>query len=816
MLEALLTAPAANGPVQAPALLAGDWVTGGPVVERRRAVRPPHRQSPPSAAGPDAVRAAVAYAATAARDIARLAPAARADILDRAAALARRSPGRVRPAARAGARQAGQGRPRRDWTGSPTRSPSAPPRPGRSAARCCRSPAGRRGVGNTALTYRAPAGVALAITPFNAPANLLAHKLGASFAAGNTTIVKAPPQAPAVSAAVVGAAARRRRARRGGPAAARRRRGRRGPVRGARGRRHQLHRQRGDRGGGRPRRRRQAARPRARRQRGHDRLRGRRHRPSPPRSAPAPATATPGRAASRCSGSTSTGPGTTSSWTPSTAEVGELRRRRPARPAAPTSGPWWTTTRPSGSCPGRPRRPPAAPRSRPGGTRDGATVDPDHRRRPAGRRRRGDGTRCSARWSSVLPYDDFDAVLDRLQRQPVRPAGRPVHPRHRPDHHRLAGARGRRAGRQRLVQLPARPRAVRRRQGLRLRPGVAALDDRGLHRRQDAAAARRLDLGREDVMTDRTTRPTGAVTADWSAPAASAYGVEYVFGTCGHTNIAAARRAGRSRHRVRHRPARAGRRARRRRLRPRHAASPACCCVHVGPGMMNAVTGVATAALDSVPLVAIAGDVPSYMYGRHPHQEVNLHADADQTAIYRPFVKRAWHAHRVEDLAAVHRARVLDRHLRPARARCCSTCRWTCSPGRCPAAAPTAYPLPADTPARRRCPPTVADRIADAAAGRRAAADLPRRRARRRTGLSALLDARRASRHPDRALADGQGHRARRPPAAARHARLLGPGATNAYTPRRRRRARHRHPLRRDRRQLLGSATTPGGSRRPG
>ncbi|MGW0903174.1 aldehyde dehydrogenase family protein [Streptomyces sp. NPDC002853] len=59
------------------------------------------------------------------------------------------------------------------------------------------------GIGNTALTYRAPAGVALAITPFNAPANLLAHKLGASFAAGNTTLVKAPPQAPAVSTAIV-------------------------------------------------------------------------------------------------------------------------------------------------------------------------------------------------------------------------------------------------------------------------------------------------------------------------------------------------------------------------------------------------------------------------------------------------------------------------------------------------------------------------------------------------------------------------------------------------------------------------------------
>ena len=72
--------------------------------------------------------------------------------------------------------------------------------------------------------------------------------------------------------------------------------------------------------------------------------------------------------------------------------------------------------------------------------------------------------------------------------------------------------------------------------------------------------------------------------------------------------------------------------------------------LHVGPGMMNAVTGVATAALDSVPLVAISGDMPSYYAGRHPHQEVNLHADADQTAIYRPFTKRAWHVHRAEDL----------------------------------------------------------------------------------------------------------------------------------------------------------------------
>ncbi|OLF18560.1 thiamine pyrophosphate-binding protein [Actinophytocola xanthii] len=128
------------------------------------------------------------------------------------------------------------------------------------------------------------------------------------------------------------------------------------------------------------------------------------------------------------------------------------------------------------------------------------------------------------------------------------------------------------------------------------------------------------------------------------------YGVDHVFGVCGHTNIAFLDALGRSEIRfviARHEQAAA------------HAADgyarmtgkPGVLLVHVGPGMTNAVTGVATAALDSVPLVTIAGDIPSYYYGRHPHQEVNLHADADQTSIYRPFVKRAWAVHRVEDLA---------------------------------------------------------------------------------------------------------------------------------------------------------------------
>ncbi|MBO2448602.1 thiamine pyrophosphate-binding protein [Actinomadura barringtoniae] len=150
--------------------------------------------------------------------------------------------------------------------------------------------------------------------------------------------------------------------------------------------------------------------------------------------------------------------------------------------------------------------------------------------------------------------------------------------------------------------------------------------------------------------------PAGTRTAAGARTAAEAlvgqlegYGVEYVFGTCGHTNIALLDALSRSPIEfviARHEQAAA------------HAADgyarasgrPGVLLLHVGPGMMNAVTGVATAALDSVPLIAIAGDVPSYYHGRHPHQEVNLHADADQTAIYRPFVKRAWHVHRAEDL----------------------------------------------------------------------------------------------------------------------------------------------------------------------
>ena len=118
-------------------------------------------------------------------------------------------------------------------------------------------------------------------------------------------------------------------------------------------------------------------------------------------------------------------------------------------------------------------------------------------------------------------------------------------------------------------------------------------------------------------------------------------GIRHVFGLCGHTNIAVLSAMANSQLHfvnVRHEQISA------------HAADgyarvtgrASVLLSHLSPGLTNAATGVANAALDCIPMVVIAGDVPSYYYGKHPHQEVNLHADASQYEIYRPFVKRAW------------------------------------------------------------------------------------------------------------------------------------------------------------------------------
>jgi acetolactate synthase-1/2/3 large subunit len=129
-------------------------------------------------------------------------------------------------------------------------------------------------------------------------------------------------------------------------------------------------------------------------------------------------------------------------------------------------------------------------------------------------------------------------------------------------------------------------------------------------------------------------------------------GVEVIFGLCGHTVIAFLDALGKSRIRfitTRHEQVAA------------HAADgyarasgrPGVLLTHLGPGLTNAATGVANAALDSIPMVVIAGDVPSHFFGRHPHQEINLHMDGDQFEVYRPFCKRIYRVDRPQDLPRV-------------------------------------------------------------------------------------------------------------------------------------------------------------------
>jgi len=64
-----------------------------------------------------------------------------------------------------------------------------------------------------------------------------------------------------------------------------------------------------------------------------------------------------------------------------------------------------------------------------------------------------------------------------------------------------------------------------------------------------------------------------------------------------------------------------------------------------GPGVTNAVTGIATAYMDSIPMVVIAGQVPTHLIGDDAFQEV------DTVGVTRPCVKHNFLVKDVEQLA---------------------------------------------------------------------------------------------------------------------------------------------------------------------
>jgi acetolactate synthase-1/2/3 large subunit len=71
------------------------------------------------------------------------------------------------------------------------------------------------------------------------------------------------------------------------------------------------------------------------------------------------------------------------------------------------------------------------------------------------------------------------------------------------------------------------------------------------------------------------------------------------------------------------------------------------CLVTSGPGLTNAVTGIATAYMDSIPMVILSGQVPTHAIGQDAFQE------CDTVGITRPCVKHNFLVKDVKDLARV-------------------------------------------------------------------------------------------------------------------------------------------------------------------
>ena len=84
------------------------------------------------------------------------------------------------------------------------------------------------------------------------------------------------------------------------------------------------------------------------------------------------------------------------------------------------------------------------------------------------------------------------------------------------------------------------------------------------------------------------------------------------------------------------------------------------CMTTSGPGATNLVTGIATAYMDSSPIVAITCNVPTPLLGRDSFQEIDI------TGITMPITKHNFMVHKVEDLAAtIREAFIIAKSGRP-------------------------------------------------------------------------------------------------------------------------------------------------------
>jgi len=92
----------------------------------------------------------------------------------------------------------------------------------------------------------------------------------------------------------------------------------------------------------------------------------------------------------------------------------------------------------------------------------------------------------------------------------------------------------------------------------------------------------------------------------------------------------------------------------------RSTGKPGVVLVTSGPGATNAVTGLTDALMDSIPLVVLTGQVPTFMIGTDGFQE------ADTVGITRPCTKHNWLVKDTEKLSeTIHQAFHVATHGRP-------------------------------------------------------------------------------------------------------------------------------------------------------
>src|SRR6056297_2029495 len=79
----------------------------------------------------------------------------------------------------------------------------------------------------------------------------------------------------------------------------------------------------------------------------------------------------------------------------------------------------------------------------------------------------------------------------------------------------------------------------------------------------------------------------------------------------------------------------------------RSTGKPGVALVTSGPGATNAVTGLTDALMDSIPIIVLTGQVPTFMIGSDAFQE------CDTVGITRPCTKHNWLVKETDKLAAV-------------------------------------------------------------------------------------------------------------------------------------------------------------------